>query len=301
MWQEGHTPSLSCCSSFDVSIFVPISAQRGRYTPSSLCHSDFDAVRRCETLLGVSLSHVNTAGRTGPSLLCSYHFDMVRKGPLCFNSSSQFYFITNNLSTPFPSPSLTGYTMTMTVPVGISEFGSLGISTPHLVMVLFGLFLVYTVAIFVVIPHSFVTLHYHDFVHPHLGVNFPQCLLLLFPNMSKVLSRAFDVSEPAEMLRNTKDISLWVCFSCFKGIYSNPWSPAWKQASVGGMFSCSRVLSPPMPWNDKNLPNLCNGCGFGMGPVPVPVIPYTYIVIHCYQTHTWTCEPCQNLESDYHI
>ena len=58
--------------------------------------------------------------------------------------------------------------------VGISEFGSLGVSTPHLVTVLFGSFLVYTVAIFVVTPHSFVTLHHHELVRPHLGRDFPQ-------------------------------------------------------------------------------------------------------------------------------
>jgi len=58
--------------------------------------------------------------------------------------------------------------------VGISEFGSLGVSTPHLVMVLFGTFLVYSVAIFVVTPHSFVTLHHHELVRPRLGRDFPQ-------------------------------------------------------------------------------------------------------------------------------
>ena len=57
--------------------------------------------------------------------------------------------------------------------VGISEFGSLGVSTPHLVMVLFSSFLVYTVAIFVVTPHSFVTLHHHELVRPRLGRDFP--------------------------------------------------------------------------------------------------------------------------------
>ena len=57
--------------------------------------------------------------------------------------------------------------------VGISEFGSLGVSTPHLVTLLFGLFLVYTVAIFVVTPHSFVTLHHHELVRPRLGRDFP--------------------------------------------------------------------------------------------------------------------------------
>ena len=57
--------------------------------------------------------------------------------------------------------------------VGISEFGSLGVSTPHLVTLLFGPFLVYTVAIFVVTPHSFVTLHHHELVRPHLGRDFP--------------------------------------------------------------------------------------------------------------------------------
>jgi len=62
--------------------------------------------------------------------------------------------------------------------VGISEFGSLGVSTPHLVMLLFGSFLVYTVAIFVVIPHSFVTLHHHELVRPRLGRDFPQGVLV---------------------------------------------------------------------------------------------------------------------------
>jgi len=57
--------------------------------------------------------------------------------------------------------------------VGISEFGSLGVSTPHLVTFLFGSFLVYTVAIFVVIPHSCVTLHHHELVRPRLGRDFP--------------------------------------------------------------------------------------------------------------------------------
>ena len=56
--------------------------------------------------------------------------------------------------------------------VGISEFGSLGVSMPHLVMVLFW----YIVAIFVVIPHSFVTLHHHELVCPRLGHDFPHPL-----------------------------------------------------------------------------------------------------------------------------
>jgi len=43
-----------------------------------------------------------------------------------------------------------------------------------LVTVLFASFLVYTVAIFVVIPHSFVTLHLHELVRPRLGGDFPQ-------------------------------------------------------------------------------------------------------------------------------
>ena len=47
-------------------------------------------------------------------------------------------------------------------------------SMPHLVMVLFGSFLVYIVAIFVVIPHSFVTLHHHELVRPCFGRDFPQ-------------------------------------------------------------------------------------------------------------------------------
>ena len=50
-------------------------------------------------------------------------------------------------------------------------------STPHLVTLLFGSFLVYTVAIFVVIPHSFVTLHHHELVRPRLGRDFPQEIL----------------------------------------------------------------------------------------------------------------------------
>ena len=53
--------------------------------------------------------------------------------------------------------------------VGILEFGLLGVSTPHLVMVLFW----YIVAIFVVTPHSFVTLHHHELVRPRLGRDFP--------------------------------------------------------------------------------------------------------------------------------
>ena len=57
--------------------------------------------------------------------------------------------------------------------VGISEFGLLGMSTPHLVTLLFSLFLVYMVAIFVVTPHSFVTLHHHELVRPRLGRDFP--------------------------------------------------------------------------------------------------------------------------------
>ena len=57
--------------------------------------------------------------------------------------------------------------------VGILEFGSLGVSTPHLVTLLFGSFLVYMVAIFVVTPHSFVTLHHHELVRPRLGRDFP--------------------------------------------------------------------------------------------------------------------------------
>jgi len=61
--------------------------------------------------------------------------------------------------------------------VGISEFGSLGVSTPHLVMVLFGTFLVYSVAIFVVTPHSFVTLHHHELVALSLYRKFLQELL----------------------------------------------------------------------------------------------------------------------------
>ena len=66
----------------------------------------------------------------------------------------------------------------MASPVGISKFGSLGVSTPHLVTLLFGSFLVYTVAIFVVTPHSFVTLHHHELVHPRLGRDFPHHLYL---------------------------------------------------------------------------------------------------------------------------
>jgi len=208
---------------------IPISMQQGGVKPSLVC------------LCPMSTQQ----GGHGPSLLCSYHFDMVRKGPSCFNSSSQFYFITNNLPTLSLAP-------------------------------------------------------------PWLGTQWQrQCLPLLFPNASKALERAFNASEPAEMLQNTKDISLWVCFSCFEGIYPNPWPPARKQASVEGMFSCSRVPSPPMPRNNKNLPNLCNGCGFGVGPGPsysLYIYCYSYyIVIHCYQTRAWTCESCQNLESDYCI
>ena len=64
------------------------------------------------------------------------------------------------------------------IPVGILEFGSFGVSTPHLVTLLFGSFLVYTVAIFVVTPHSLVTLHHHELVRPHLGHDFPQSPLV---------------------------------------------------------------------------------------------------------------------------
>jgi len=39
-----------------------------------------------------------------------------------------------------------------------------------------GFILVYIVAIFVVIPHSFVTLHHHELVRPHLGCDFPHVL-----------------------------------------------------------------------------------------------------------------------------
>ena len=116
MRQGGHTPSLSCCSSFDVSIFVPISAQRGRCAPPH-CVIPILMQRGGVKPSLVCLCPMSTQqGGHGPSLLCSYHFDMARKGPSCFNSSSQFYFITNNLPTPFPSPSLTGYTTTTTVP-----------------------------------------------------------------------------------------------------------------------------------------------------------------------------------------
>ena len=53
-------------------------------------------------------------------------------------------------------------------------------STLHLVMLLFGSFLVYTVAIFVVTPHSFVTLHHHKLVRPRVGRDFPQTGLRIF-------------------------------------------------------------------------------------------------------------------------
>jgi len=57
--------------------------------------------------------------------------------------------------------------------VGILKFSSLGMSMLYLVTVLFSSFLVYMVAIFVVILHSFVTLHHHKLVHSHLGIDFP--------------------------------------------------------------------------------------------------------------------------------
>ena len=89
--------------------------------------------------------------------------------------------------------------------VGISEFGSLGVSTPHLVTLLFGSFLVYTVAIFVVTPHLFVTLHHHELVRPRLGRDFPQ-LWCITVNPINAYHRLTKVNSDKIRARNNENI-----------------------------------------------------------------------------------------------
>ena len=95
--------------------------------------------------------------------------------------------------------------------VGILEFGSLGVSMPHLVSVLFGPFLVYMVAIFVVI-HSFVILHHHKPVCPRLECNFPHSIpteteMTNYLDNDKVVNPLKDEAAPLAGDRQSQDIS----------------------------------------------------------------------------------------------